>query len=342
MKKLIYIPILLTLLFITSCSQAKQVKACRIDNNKNLKTFNRVYKADEFYIYYSDLANSPDKLTQTADLNKNNIPDYVENIAIQAQASRDIFKYAGFQSPLQSKRYKGQTQVIAIFIKNLGGNGIAFEVPSIAAQIGTQEAMPCALIINLSTNLTDFPANYWTTVTHELFHLYEYGYAQFKNSWYTESLANWSERALRVDNTTGTRKLQALPQNSDQITAQIFQKNYTPLWRRLFYINNTDVLTIPTTLQKQTYVDGSLVFKDNEWRGASFILKFMQNMEKESDLITKQRNWPEYHWAEKDQRLPEWDPIIFGLIQKQLQQPQYDQPEIRFMRTVDLKTLKSE
>ena len=67
-----------------------------------------------------------------------------------------------------------------------------------------------------------------------------------------------------------------------------------------------------------------------------------EDMEKESNLITQQRDWPEYHWKENDQRLSAWNPIIFGLIQKQLQQPQYDQTEIQFIRTVDLKSIKSE
>lgn len=337
--------VLLGIGLMTSCTYAKKENSsvqCKVSSPAWANEFNKVYQLDEFYVYYSDLPNSEHKLPQTKDINKNNIPDYVENIALQAQNSRDMFQLAGFRSPLKSPRYQNSATAIAIFLQKIKNNGTAFETaaqyPNIAKDM---IQMPCSITFVISNNLEAFPGG-WGTVAHELFHLYEYSYTQFKNSWYLESLAFWADRSLKRDNGSSTRNLPILPQNPIDFNQQVYKEPYTHIWRRLFLINDTDVLKIPDHMKNRTYIGGQKVFADDEWRGTKFVLKFMQNMEKESDLITKQRNWPKYHWTEKDQRSPEWNPIIFGLIQKQLQQPQYDQPEIQFMRTVDLKTIKSE
>ena len=337
--------VLLGIGLMTSCTYAKKENSsvqCKVSSPAWANEFNKVYQLDEFYIYYSDLPNSEHKLPQTKDINKNNIPDYVENIALQAQNSRDMFQLAGFRSPLKSPRYQNSATAIAIFLQKIKNNGTAFETAAQYPNIATDMIkMPCSITFVISNNLEAFPGG-WGTVAHELFHLYEYSYTQFKNSWYLESLAFWADRSLKRDNGSSTRNLLTLPQNPIDFNQQVYKEPYTHIWRRLFLINDTDVLRIPDHMKNRTYIGGQKVFADDEWRGTKFVLKFMQNMEKESDLITKQRNWPKYHWTEKDQRSPEWNPIIFGLIQKQLQQPQYDQPEIQFMRTVDLKTIKSE
>ena len=337
--------LVLSISLMTACTYAKKENSsvqCKVSSPDWANEFNKVYQLDEFYVYYSDLPNSEHKIPQTKDINKNNIPDYVENIALQAKNSRDMFHLAGFRSPLKSARYQNSATGIAIFLQKIKGNGAAFERaaqhPNIAKDM---IQMPCSITLVISNNLDGFPGT-WATVTHELSHLYQYGYTQFKNSWYLESLANWADRAVKVDVTYSTKNLPSLPQNNQDFNKQIYKQSYTHIWRRLFLINDSDILEVPEKFKERTYIGGQKVFLDDEWRGTKFVLKFMQSMEKESDLITKQRNWPKYHWTEKDQRLPEWNPIIFGLIQKQLQQPQYDQPEIQFMRTVDLKTIKSE
>ena len=335
--------ILFNMLLLSSCSYAKKEPIqCKVSTPDWANEFNKVYRVDEFSIYYSDLDSSPHKIPQTQDTNHNKIPDYVENIAIQAQNSRDMFHLAGFRSPLKSPRYQNNAENIAIFLKKIDGNGAAFEIPAQHPNIAKKMSpMQCSLALVVSNNLENFPST-WATVTHELFHLYQYGYTQFKNSWYLESLANWADRAVKVDITPNTKKLPPLPQSTQAFEEQVYKKTYTHIWRRLFLINNSDILQVPEKFKERTYIGGQKVFLDHEWRGTKFVVKFMQDMEKESDQITQQRSWPAYNWKEKDQRRPEWNPVIYSLIQKQLQQPQYDQTEIQFMRKVDLKTLNSE
>lgn len=317
-------------------SKANSDIQCRVTQPNWASQFNRVYQKDEFFIFYSDLDNSEHRLKQTADRNQNKIPDYIEDIATQAIASRKIFSLAGFRHPLKSPRYQKKARAISIFVKNFKGNGVAFEVPSQYPNLNIKTPMPCSLIIHVSNALTDFPANYWTTVTHEFFHLYQYAYTQFKNSWYLESLANWSERALRVDLTASTKRLGALPQSSESLKKDIFKQAYNPLWRRLSVIEPQNRLVIPNHLKLLKYTDGSLVFKDQEWRGTKLALNVMQNLEIASNQISTEKKWPAYDWKEDDQRLEQWNLIIWKNIQAAMHQQNYKNPELNAIKNISI------
>jgi hypothetical protein len=323
----------------TSCAENQKYPECKVNQPIWAKDFNKVYKVDEFYIFYSDLDSSIHKLPNPTDSNKNNIPDYVEDIATQAKSSRDIFNHAGFISLLEKPRYKN-ANAISIFLKKMDGNGVAYEAISKHTNTSTSVEMPCSTVMAISNNLENFPADYWTTVTHELFHLYQYGYAQFKNSWYLESLANWAERSLRLDITQATKKLNALPQTKDEIKTDIFDKNYNALWRRLFLIHSKDNLAIPEQFKTRTYTNGTKVFKDDEWRGTNLVVNIMNNLEKESERITKQENWPNYYWKESDQRSKQWDALIFNVIQKEMNKANIHEPEAQFIKTVKIKSVE--
>lgn len=312
---------------------------CAVNAAQWSSSFNKVYQIDEFYIYYSDQPNSPHELKDRKDLNDNNVPDYIENIGIQAQATRDAFHLAGFRHPFNSPRYKN-ARAIAIFVQTLSGNGLAYENSVKHTHIPAIKKMPCSLSITISNNLPNYPANYWTTVTHELFHLYQYSYNQFKSKWYLESMANWSERALRVDINEQTLKLEALPQDLWQLQTQIFNKNYNAMWRRLFYLHKKDMLKIPQSLMTRKYIDGSAIFKDDVWYGTAFALKFLQDLEKASDAITKYRKWPAYNWRESDQKRTEWNCTIFEIYQKNLQTIPTDIQEIKFLTKISRRKLQ--
>ena len=299
------------------------------------KDFDQVYKHDEFLIYYTNTPSSPHYVLQR-DLNHNQIPDYVEDVARQAIASRDVFSLAGFKHPLQSERYKNQAQAISIFIKNMKGNGIAYEVVSKYSNLKTKSVMPCSLSIHISNHLTDFPGNYWTTVSHEFFHLYQYGYSQFKQSWYLESLANWAERGLRVDVNSQTKKLAHLPQNVTDLEQQIFQQSYHQLWRRYFYLNPNDVLKIPNRLYLQKYVNGQTIFKDQFWYGTSFVKGFLNTLEQRSNTISDAKQWPRYQWQESAQKDPHFNCVILQAYQQQLQKQQHSVQESTFLTQLNL------
>ena len=330
----------LTILALTASSYVAANDECAINRTQWSTGFNKVYQLDEFYVYYSDQPDNPNTPIDTQDLNQNKVPDYIENIAIQAQASRDAFSLAGFRHPLKSPRYQN-VKAIAIFVQKLSGNGLAYEMPVKHSLIPAIKNMPCSLPISISNSLPDFPGSYWTTVTHELFHLYQYSYSQFKNKWYLESMANWAERALRVDINAQTKKLAPLPQNTAQLQEQLFNQAYNPMWRRLFYIDQNDVLELPAQLTSRKYINGDAVFKDQVWYGTRFALNFLQDLELSSNTMSKELKWPTYGWKESDQKLNKWNCTIFQIYQKNLQAMPVDLKETAAMRKLSQRELNS-
>ena len=191
---------------------AFSVEVCRVTND-SFPTLDSVYKSGKFRVYYSTNATNADYIQDQTDVNNNQIPDYVENVAIQANATADAFTYMGYKHPLESDRYNGAVDFIDIHIKAIKGNGVAFESPSFASQNKAIKEGKCSLGIDINNNLGVFPGT-WSVVAHELFHTYQYGYNQFKKTWYMEGTANWGERVIRggANGAQGGDGLTLLPQ----------------------------------------------------------------------------------------------------------------------------------
>ncbi|MFV5550216.1 hypothetical protein VXQ35_16760 [Acinetobacter oleivorans] len=247
--------------------------ACLAADKKNM-TINeekKYYKSGKIRVIYS-----LNEIDQT-DINKNNIPDYVENIAIQANTTIEALDYLGFVNPLNSPRYKSEVNYIDIHLVNISYNGIAYDKPYLASFDGIKKDK--ALLIKLNSRLKNFPGNYWTVVAHEIFHLYQYGYSPLKPSWYLEGMANWSERLLRKDD-IDIRGRVLLPTNTNSLLNDIYLIPYNKLWYRLAFLSKIDnsQLNLPDSIIKRTYVDGSLVFKDKSFSGYIFMRNFLSNL----------------------------------------------------------------
>ncbi|NUF24698.1 hypothetical protein HUN23_18250, partial [Acinetobacter oleivorans] len=205
--------------------------ACLAADKKNMTVDEekKYYKSAKVRVIYS-----LNEIEQT-DINKNNIPDYIENIAIQANATIDALDYLGFVNPLNSPRYKSQVNYIDIHVVSISYNGIAYDKPYLASFDGIKKDK--ALLIKLNNRLENFPGNYWTVVAHEIFHLYQYGYSPLKPSWYLEGMANWSERLLRKDDIDRKGRI-LLPTSTSSLQNNIYQIPYNKLWYRLAFLSN--------------------------------------------------------------------------------------------------------
>lgn len=248
--------------------------ACLAADKKNM-TINegkKYYKSGKIRVIYS-----LNEIDQT-DINKNNFPDYVENIAIQANTTIDALDYLGFVNPLNSPRYKSEVNCIDIHVVSMSYNGIAYDKPYMASFDGVKKEK--ALLIKLNSRLKNFPGNYWTVVAHEIFHLYQYGYSPLKPSWYLEGMANWSERLLRKDDIDKKGRV-LLPSNISSLQNNIYKIPYNKLWYRLAFLSNKmndSQLTLPDSIMKRKYVDGTLVFKDKSFSGYIFMRSFLSNL----------------------------------------------------------------
>lgn len=293
--------------------------------NSTLPSLDSVYKSGIFRIYYSSNPNNNEYITDQTDINGNNIPDYVENIAIQGNATIEALTYLGFTNPLESDRYKNVAHYIDIHLLTISGNGVAYEYPSNFINKPSKENM-CALLLVVRKDLESFPADYWTTVTHEIFHLYQYGYNQFKGGWYLEGMTNLMERLLKFGS-QGGRGLTPLPTTLDELEANVYNIPYNQLWHRLAVLSDqtNGQLNLPSTLLNRTYTDGSKVFKDKSLKGHLFIRKVLENMKLKTDKLSIERNWDAHNWEEVDQISSDNRPHMLKTIQDTMYQLEMNQ-----------------
>jgi hypothetical protein len=281
-----------------------------------------VYQSGDFRFFYTDNSKSKHLIPDQTDRNKNGIPDYIENMAIQANATAAALKHLGFKAPLTSERYKDVANTIDFVVHAAKYNGLAFESP-VSIQNGTKQQQQCGLKINIRYNLENFPGT-WSIVTHELFHLYQYGYTQFKNPWYLEGMTNWLERLIRKER--GNKHLSRLPKTAAELEKNVFSVPYNNLWHRLGFLapQNNGQLKLPNEILERRYINGEKVFKDDLFYGWFFSLKILQRLEAESMQISKQNNLPPYNWEESLQRSKNNNKVILKAIQQTMREMQMD------------------
>gem|GEM_PF-4451880 len=130
-----------------------------------------------------------------ADANRNGLPDQVEDAMTQIEAAQALFiEVLGFPDPFQSERFREARFLDVHFLERdrVRGNGVAFDELQRFRRPQDPPDTP-SLCFNLATSVQ---ASKNLSPAHEYFHLIQYGATHFKNRWYLEGLARWSERGL--------------------------------------------------------------------------------------------------------------------------------------------------
>lgn len=310
MKKLI-LTTLLSLAFLQACAS----DGC-IQNKKTFPSLDAVYQSDEFRVYYSVDPKSPDYLKNQVDLNENGIPDIVENVVIQASSTSESLRHLGFKHPLESDRYKNKAKFIDIHLISMNGNGSAGE-NAINYYNQKNKNNTCSLTIAIRNSI-DFPGNYWTIVNHELFHLYQYSYTQFKGGWFLEGMTNSMERLFKKGPQGGlTKATTLLPSTQTELDEKVYSVAYNELWARLAFLSDQSngQLKLPNELLNRTYIDGSKVFKDEQLKGYIFFRTVLENMGELANDLSKNKSWDKHHWKESNQISPLNRPHMLKVIQ---------------------------
>lgn len=128
------------------------------------------------------------------DKNRNGVPDRVDDLLIQLTAADWFYqKQLNLVPPLKQPRYSN-SDAIEVHIQKLeSGNGLAFDEPTKPNWFEGQSSSARTLKVRIGSHVE--PRSN-ITPAHELFHLYQYGYAPFKTKWYTEGMARWMEQAF--------------------------------------------------------------------------------------------------------------------------------------------------
>lgn len=272
-----------------------------------------VYQQGVVYVIYATEGDAAFK--DQTDLNKNDVPDVVEDIATQVNAARelfhDVFKYP---DPFDSGRFKNvHTIEVDIDAKaNMKVNGLAYSGVRKQSKHDPKER---ALHIKVA-NTVDPHKN--ATPTHEYFHLIQYGATYFRNKWFLEGMARWSQDAVSKQKKYPDGRDVSWTLKNKLSETQIFQGSYNVaglLWYPLA-VNLKDKAKVPRALMKKyKYVDGSDVFHDDIVYGANVMREVMRVMKSnEERAATAFGNAKQ--WRSKGQGAKQNNKIIFDCVKE--------------------------
>lgn len=255
------------------------------------------------------------------DADRNGVPDQVEDIAKQLWAADHLFcERLEFPDPFKSERYKGVTCIQASIRdrSEIGGrNGVAFENAERARLIPEGKRQDRALIMAISSQLNPVKN---PTPAHELFHLIQYGATYFKNGWYLEGQARWSEHGLAAGGLGEVKYSSKGPwpqtrQNLKQLMTLKYDTEFV-LWNPIAARTDRNGLLTDNVLgEKLTalrYSDGSHVVADRSLYGAKIMRDILIELGKLDDVAFTDLQYD--RWSEENQRSERNNPYIYKAI----------------------------
>jgi hypothetical protein len=245
---------------------------------------------------------------ESADNNHNAVPDQVEDLMKQTEAARRLFvEVLGFPDPFKSERFAG-VRYLDIHLRHrdvLKANGVAYDELQRFNRAGDPEGT-LSLCFNVATSVQ--PSRNLTPA-HEYFHLIQSGATYFKNRWFTEGMARWSERGLGLGGLGPTKPLAAWPLTADSREA-LFGMAYDAaeaFWNPLVAGAGEEEV-IPDTavtqeLRALRYTDGKPVLADLKLTGWRWMRRVLNALAEADDRAFAELGYTS--WTEGNQRSPQ-------------------------------------
>ncbi len=268
-----------------------------------------------FYAIDGNCAVSPD------DVDESGVPDQVENVAKQVWAAHHLYcDILKFPDPFTSQRYEGVT-CIEVNIRDReemgGGNGVAYENSQRARKIPEGKPDDRAIVIVVASQVDPIKG---ITPAHEMFHLIQYGTTYFKNRWYLEGQARWSEHGLAKEG-LGQLKYSPKgpwpqkPQRLTLLATMTYDAEFV-IWNPVAARTDSNGLLTDEVLSKELialrYSDGSPVLKDRFLYGATVMREILIELGKQDDVAFKGLEYDS--WSEGNQKSQQNNPYIYAAI----------------------------
>lgn len=290
----------------------------------------RCFVCDEFQIHYTLSGTNALPVADQCDDDHDGVPDKIQNIARQLQTAKRCYVEAlGLRHPLESPRYKGRVQHIDVNLWALSGkNGMAGDAIVNYHRPGDPPEGVAVVTVDLSAKL---PARNLSPA-HELFHIFQNGYSLFKNAWYYEGLARWSEDLLRA----GVGEAGALPASAAEVEA-LFKRSYdaSRFWQELARVTDpAGTVRIPLDLRTTGYIGGGKpIIEDDRFRGAALLKALLEELDRADDVVARQRGLDPLDWSEGQQRSGENDRAIWAAMLTVSRRLAPDAPQLKPMLT---------
>jgi hypothetical protein len=227
-----------------------------------------------------------------------------------------LWKSLGFVDPFTAERYRDVAWLDIHLLPRslLGSNGMTYDELQSFQRPG-DPAGTLSLCFDVATQVH---AERNLTPAHEVFHLIQNSATYFKNRWYTEGTARWSERGLGVGGNALANTSSVWPPAADDLPS-LFLTSYEAAdryWRPL--LEQTDphgwlpLEAIPSEIRSARYVNGESVLKDFELTGWKFIRDVLAALAVADDEAFASRELS--RWTEAEQRSTANDMIIHQTI----------------------------
>jgi len=254
-----------------------------------------------------------------ADLNQNGVPDQVEDAAAQTQAAYLFFvDTLGFPDPFKTERYRNAAFLDIIFRHKdlLRSNGKAYDEVQRFKRAGDP---PDTLSLSFSL-ATSVDASSNLTPAHEFFHIIQNSVTYFKNSWYTEGMARWSERALGLGAVGPVRYDGPWPL-PEKTREALFEKSYDAaeeFWNVLASKDDPKgeipESKVSAELKEMTYVNGTKVLRDFRFQGWRLMREVLLELDKADDVAFRELGYD--RWSEANQRSSRNNPFILQAVMR--------------------------
>lgn len=237
---------------------------------------------------------------------RNGVPDVIDDLMTQLVAARAVYgRGLGLADPLAQKRYQA-ARAITFFVMDLPrGNGLAFdEITRLPDAKG--DGAPCSLAAVVSSRL-DFSHN--VTGAHELFHLFQYGYARFKAPWLLEGMARWSEGFFA--GAAAPRLAGAAPANCQEATRLRYGASafWTVRWETAGV-----TASVSEAAGGARYRNGFRVMAVNGDRGGDRVRADLETLARLSRRTAADMGLPEHDWPEAVQKSDRFNGAICAAL----------------------------
>lgn len=271
----------------------------------------RRFVCEEFRIHYSLQGTHALPESASIDAQEAGSPVRIQDLAIQLLTARRCYvEVLGLRHPFESPRYKGRVRFVDVNVWALPGlNGTAGDAVVNYHRDNDPPEGCDVLTIDLSNRLS--PAN--LSPAHELFHLFQNGYTQFKTPWYYEGVARWSEDLLRQ----GRGAAGSLPATAADLE-HLFELSYgaSMFWEAM--ARQTDPVAsvrMPDHWRALHYPSsGRPVVEDLVFSGAPFLKTLLEELDEQDDLASRRFGLDAGNWPEDRQRSPDNNPYLWAAV----------------------------
>lgn len=282
--------------------------------DKRRSHLERRYQIGKFRIFYSLRGRDALPKARRQDLDRNQIPDYIQNVALQlVHADQFYTQVMGLDHPFTRPPFKGDSlRFIDINIvrtpldpKDSLIKGKAWNLARQLPRRYFREPAEKTLMIDISS---DYDLTYGVPA-HELFHLFQYGYTQFASPWFTEGTAVWAQNFFG-----GVTPVQwKVPQNKQQLFAQKY--NSVRFWEALCERSDPSMVNVPKNLTKHRYIGRNFyIIPKQEVSCMRFMRQFLTELAHIEARVTQEKNLVAHNWPRGQRQHPDNEGYIWEAL----------------------------